>query len=235
MEARYDAVADFYPEGWPDSGDDPVARALLGLCGDVAGEQILDLACGHGRIARQLADRGAIVTRIDISAALIAKGAEAERRQPAASVTCRPPRLPPTGCPALSSTPPSAASGSPTSMTWTRPRLGRPRHQGRGGHLLDLALLLPLLHRRGRTSPAPGPRRAPTTRRGWWRADGAASSLRRQVGANHRTLSTYLSARRRHGLWLDALLEPAQPPEWARARPDAARMPVFLTARCLRQ
>lgn len=70
---------------------------------------------------------------------------------------------------------------------------------------------------------------------GWWRADGAASSLRRQVGANHRTLSTYLSALRRHGLWLDALLEPAPSPEWARARPDAARMPVFLTARCLRQ
>ena len=83
VDARYDAVADFYAAGWPDSGDDPVARALLSLCGDVAGEQILNLACGHGRIARQLADCGAIVTGIDISAALIAKAAEAERRQPA--------------------------------------------------------------------------------------------------------------------------------------------------------
>jgi SAM-dependent methyltransferase len=83
VEARYDAVADFYAEGWPDSGDDPVARALLRLCGDVAGERVLDLACGRGRIARQLAGRGAIVTGIDISAALIAKAAEAERRQPA--------------------------------------------------------------------------------------------------------------------------------------------------------
>ena len=68
VEARYDAVADFYAAGWPDSGDDPVARALLGLCGDVAGERVLDLACGHGRITRQLAGRGAIVTGIDISA-----------------------------------------------------------------------------------------------------------------------------------------------------------------------
>src|SRR6266567_1631609 len=83
VEARYDAVADFYAEGWPDSGDDPVARALLRLCGDVAGERALDLACGHGRIARQLAGRGAIVTGIDVSAALIAKATEAERRQPA--------------------------------------------------------------------------------------------------------------------------------------------------------
>jgi hypothetical protein len=26
VEARYDAIADFYAEGWPDGGDDPVAR-----------------------------------------------------------------------------------------------------------------------------------------------------------------------------------------------------------------
>ena len=52
MEARYDAVADFYTEGWPDSGADPAARALLSLCGDVTGERVLDLACGHGRITR---------------------------------------------------------------------------------------------------------------------------------------------------------------------------------------
>ncbi len=68
-----------------------------------------------------------------------------------------------------------------------------------------------------------------------WRADGTASSLRRKVGANHRTLSTYLNALRRYELWLDALLEPAPSPEWARARPDAARMPVFLVARCLKR
>jgi hypothetical protein len=44
---------------------------------------------------------------------------------------------------------------------------------------------------------------------GRWTADGALSSLRRQVGANHRMLSTYLNAFRRHGLWLDELAEPA--------------------------
>src|SRR6266536_1997276 len=82
VDARYDAVADFYAAGWPDSGDDPVALALLSLSGDVAGEQILDLACGHGRITRQLAGRGASVTGIDISAALIAKAIDAERCQP---------------------------------------------------------------------------------------------------------------------------------------------------------
>src|SRR5665811_1060097 len=42
----------------------------------------------------------------------------------------------------------------------------------------------------------------------WWTADGTASSLRRQVGANHRTLSTYINTLRRHHLWLDAMIEP---------------------------
>jgi Methyltransferase domain len=82
VDARYDAVADFDAQGWPDSGDDPVARALLGLCGDVAGEQSWTWRAGMAGITRQLAGRGAIVTRTGIPAALIARGAGAERRQP---------------------------------------------------------------------------------------------------------------------------------------------------------
>jgi hypothetical protein len=38
--------------------------------------------------------------------------------------------------------------------------------------------------------------------------DPAAAALRRQVGAQHRMLSSYLNAFRRHGLWLDELREP---------------------------
>jgi hypothetical protein len=69
---------------------------------------------------------------------------------------------------------------------------------------------------------------------GWWRAKGERSSLRRQVGAHHRTLATYLNSLRRHGLWLDAIAEPAPPADWIAARRDAARFPVFLAARCLK-
>jgi SAM-dependent methyltransferase len=70
----------------------------------------------------------------------------------------------------------------------------------------------------------------------WWKADGALSSLRRQVGANHRTLSTYVNTLRRHGLWLDEVEEPEPPPAWAAAgRTEAARMPVFLVARCVKR
>ena len=40
VQARYDAVAAFYIEGF-DSIDDPASRALLDLLGPVAGLQVL--------------------------------------------------------------------------------------------------------------------------------------------------------------------------------------------------
>lgn len=70
---------------------------------------------------------------------------------------------------------------------------------------------------------------------GWWLPDGTLSSLRRQVGANHRTLSTYLNALRQHDLWLDAVAEPAPRARWTEERRDAARYPVFLVAKCLKR
>lgn len=66
---------------------------------------------------------------------------------------------------------------------------------------------------------------------GWWRADGPLSSLRAKVGAHHRMLSTYLTALRRHGLVVDALLEPA-PDDWTGERAEAGRHPVYLVVRC---
>jgi len=78
VQARYDAVAEFYIEGF-DSIDDPASLALLDLLGPVAGLRVLDVACGHGRITRELARRGADVAGIDISAALITKARETEQ------------------------------------------------------------------------------------------------------------------------------------------------------------
>jgi 2-polyprenyl-3-methyl-5-hydroxy-6-metoxy-1,4-benzoquinol methylase len=76
--ARYDAVADFYVSGF-DSAGDPGTRALLGLLGPVAGLRVLDVACGHGRITRELARRGAQVTGVDISGNLIGKAIKTEQ------------------------------------------------------------------------------------------------------------------------------------------------------------
>lgn len=80
--ARYDAVADFYEQFAPDAYDDPPMAALLRLLGDVRGCSLLDLACGHGRLARELARRGGQVVGADLSAALLAKAREREAAQP---------------------------------------------------------------------------------------------------------------------------------------------------------
>ena len=69
---------------------------------------------------------------------------------------------------------------------------------------------------------------------GWWQARAARSGLRRQVGANHRMLSTYVNALVRHGLAIEEMLEPEPDPRWAAERVEASRYPVYLVMRCRR-
>ena len=80
--ARYDAIADFYAAGWVDSYDDPVTAALFTELGPVDGLTVLDLACGHGPVTRELARRGARVVGVDISGRLLDKAAATERSSP---------------------------------------------------------------------------------------------------------------------------------------------------------
>lgn len=61
---------------------------------------------------------------------------------------------------------------------------------------------------------------------GWWQADN--TGFRGKVGANHRTLSTYLNGLRRHGLTLAILTEPEPDAEWAARKPGSAAVPVHL-------
>jgi 2-polyprenyl-3-methyl-5-hydroxy-6-metoxy-1,4-benzoquinol methylase len=75
-QARYDAIADWYP-GWVGDGDGVIVEALGGLLpSDLRGVRVFDVACGHGRAARALARRGASVVGVDISAKLIAVARE---------------------------------------------------------------------------------------------------------------------------------------------------------------
>jgi hypothetical protein len=69
---------------------------------------------------------------------------------------------------------------------------------------------------------------------GWWRADGELSALRREVGANHRMMSTYLNATTVNGLVLDAMAEPEPDEQWAERRRGAKALPVYLVVRCIR-
>ncbi|MFF5083755.1 class I SAM-dependent methyltransferase [Actinoplanes sp. NPDC000266] len=73
------------------------------------------------------------------------------------------------------------------------------------------------------------------TGEGFWITGDERATLRRQVGANHRTLSTYVNELSRNGLHITAMSEPPAPESWKTdpARREAARLPVFLVARCV--
>ena len=76
--ARYDAIADWYVEVTKDWDSEPHAL----LPDNLRGLRVLDLACGYGRASRYLAQRGARVTGLDISAALLSRARQLEADQP---------------------------------------------------------------------------------------------------------------------------------------------------------
>ena len=69
---------------WVEHRDDyrsATAPALLDLLGDVRGLRILDLGCGDGSLAVELHKRGAIVTGIDRSSAMVEAARAAAQNQ----------------------------------------------------------------------------------------------------------------------------------------------------------
>ena len=69
--ARYDEFAEWYEQWIGDAP--PLIAAQDGLLPVVAGERVLDIACGQGRMSRYLAQQGAHVTGVDISAAMLGR------------------------------------------------------------------------------------------------------------------------------------------------------------------
>jgi SAM-dependent methyltransferase len=227
--ARYDAVADFYEARFSDPAD-PVLVALLDLLGPAEGHRVLDLACGHGRAARELARHGAIVTAVDISQALLEK---AQAHGPAAiryvhADVAAAPQLPDASFDAV------VCSFGLSDIDDLDGALATVRRTLTTGGTFVFSILHPCFAGAGDVSGA-WPANGSYHDEVFWRADGEYSTLRRQVGAQHRTLATYVNALSRHGLILTAMAEPAAPPQWSTDdRRDAARLPVFLVARCRR-
>jgi SAM-dependent methyltransferase len=228
--ARYDTVADFYATGWPDSYDDSVSEALLAAVGPVDGLRALDVACGHGRMTRELARRGADVVGVDISAALIAKARAAEQERPLGIRYVHEDIASPEHSP-LTDFDVVVCSFGLNDIDDLDAALDTISGALRPGGRFVASLLHPCFPGAGDVSGA-----WPPTRRyydeGWWLAGGALSSLRRQVGTNHRMLSTYVNALLRHDLRIDHLAEPPPPQQWSGPRAEAARYPVFLAVRC---
>lgn len=226
ISARYDAVADFYVSGF-DSVDDPVSLAFFDVLGPVSGLRVLDIACGHGRITRALARRGAGVTGLDLSGKLLNKAREMEEQDTLGisyvhADVAAPPAPP--GAPfdrvtcffGLSDI--DDLDGAISAVaTVLRP----------GGNFI-FAIFHPCFAGAGDISSS-----WPATGRyydeGRWTAQGSRSTLRQQVGASHRMLSTYLNTLHRHTLSAEQIAEPAPAPDWDQTH-VADRQPVFLVA-----
>lgn len=227
MAGRYDQIADFYEERT--AGDDLVGSAVLELLGDVAGMRLLDLACGHGRLARELARRGAQVVGIDLSLALLDKARAMERAEPLGiryvhTDAADPDALAGETFDAVSChfglTDIDDQRGALTSIArWLRP-----------GGAFVFSLLHPCFPGWGADAPSSWPPGGGYDREGWWLAQN--TGFRGKVGASHRKLSTYLNELARHGLLVDRCLEPEPGADWRARQPGADPVPVFLVMRC---
>jgi 2-polyprenyl-3-methyl-5-hydroxy-6-metoxy-1,4-benzoquinol methylase len=198
-----------------------------------AGRRILDVTCGHGRITRELARRGASVVGIDVAGTLITRAREIEQGEQL-------------GVHYLHGdvTAPGSLSGLDGNFDMAACNFGLSDIDDLEAAITAISDALKprgyftfsILHpcfAGGKDISGSWPASGSYYDEGHWTAQGARSGLRRLVGANHRTLSTYLATLRRHSLWLDDLAEPLPPPDWDPAH-DAGRQPVFLVARCVK-
>ena len=86
VREAWDRAADAYAQG-QSSGRDSYRYELFGpaqvdACGDVRGLRLLDVGCGSGYFAREMARRGARVTGVDISPRMIEHARRGEAAEP---------------------------------------------------------------------------------------------------------------------------------------------------------
>ncbi len=229
--ARYDAIAEFYPEFAPDVYDDPPMAALLRFIGDIRSFQLLDLACGHGRLTRELARRDAHVIGVDISAALLGVARMHEMKHPlhvsyiqadAASVALEGTMFDGITCSFGLSDIDDLEGAIATVARVLRP-----------GGFFAFSILHPCFPGwEAKQAASSWPPDRGYYAEGWWRPSSPAHGLRPRVGANHRMLSSYLNAFARHQLVMEQMAEPPPPSDWLSESPLGGPVPVYLVGRC---
>jgi SAM-dependent methyltransferase len=231
--ARYDQIADFYDQRSGTTISDPATAALLDLAGDVGGLQVLEVACGQGRVARELARRGATLTGLDISAALLTRARDREAAHPL-------------GISYLHADVTTSGLLDGQVFHGVVCNYGLSDIDDLDGVLANIARLLrpggwfvfSLLHPCfpgwDNDAPSSWPPDRGYYQEGWWLASN--TGYRGKVGSSHRMISTYLNSLTRHGLVLDRAAEPPPGPAMQQRRPHGAvPVPFYLAARCLKR
>lgn len=227
--ARYDGIADFYDGVVADDVSDPATAALLNLAPSLESARVLDLACGQGRVSRELARRGASVVGIDISDGLLGKARAVEQRDPF-------------GIAYLQVDAARAGALHGEQFDGVVCNFGLSDIDDLDGALATVDRLLSdggwfvfsILHPCFPGWDADAPSSWPPGKgyytEGWWLAEN--TGFRGQVGASHRMLATYLNSLARHRLRLEQVVEPDPGDEWAARAPGRAPVPVYFVARC---
>jgi SAM-dependent methyltransferase len=231
LVARYDQMADFYEQRSGKSVSDPGTAALLDLAGDVSGLRLLEVACGQGRVARELARRGATTTGVDISAAMLGKARAYEVAEPLGI------------CYLLADvTAPDVLAGQEfdgvvcnyglTDIDDLDGLLANVARWLRPGGRFTFSLLHPCFPGWDSDAPSSWAPDQGYFREGWWLAGN--TGYRGRVGASHRMISTYLNSLIGHGLVLDRATEPPPSADMEQRRPPGAvPVPFYLVGRAV--
>lgn len=233
----YDDIAEWY-DAWVRPGsllDDPFFGPVVPLIGDPAGQTICDLACGQGRVARYLAAGTARVVGVDLSGKLLAIARRYEAASPSGvaylradaqdGATIRDAVFDGVICHmALMDIPDLAAT------IGTASRILRP-----GGWFI-FSTFHPCYQTP--TSGEGTDRYGALCRtingywdEGYWRAADRPGPPG-QIGAYHRTLSTYVNTLLGAGFALEAVSEPQAPPRLVEQRPIWGEVPAVLIVKC---
>lgn len=239
--SAYDEIAEWYDRwlGTHAMPDDPYFPAAEALMGELAGRRVCDLACGQGRVARYLADRGARVVGVDLSAKLLAIARRHEVAEPRGITYLH------ADARRLDGVASATFDGVLCFMALMdiadlEPALQSVARVLRPGGWFVFAVLHPCYHtaRSGEIETPEGTVRTVGAyfEEGFWRSDTRAGPPGK-VGAYHRTLSTYVNALADAGLTLERLSEPGPTDSLPDApaftnRPVWAEVPAVLVARC---
>ena len=234
-ESAYDDIAEWY-DAWagPTLHADPFFPPVETLMGDVAGQRICDLACGQGRVARYLAERGASIVGIDLSAKLLEIARRHEHAEPRGIEYLQ------ADARSLDTVPDQAFDGVICFMALmdipdVAPTLRTVARILRPGGWFIFAILHPCYH-----TPRSGEMASPEGwlrfvgdyfAEGYWRSE-SRTGPPGKVGTYHRMLSTYMNTLIDAGLTLERMSEPPATAALAEARPIWAEVPAVLIARC---
>lgn len=232
--SAYDGIADWYDAYVSGARleDDPFYPTVARLMGPVEGLTICDLACGQGRVSRELSSLGAHVVGVDFSARLLDIARRYESPATVAYVHDDARRLS------------SLASRTFDGVVCHMALMDIPDHTStiesvhrvlRPGGWFVFSLLHPCFQ-----TESSGEMQTPegallrTVRgyftEGFWRSD-TRPGPPGKVGSYHRMLSTYFNALTRAGMTLEQMEEPRATPQLASARPVWAEVPSIVAAR----